>query len=88
MRIPPKYQIFDSFTPVTFEDQTRLGPHLSNWNKLNEILLLGVSEADLRKLAILEMMGKKRRIILRRLLGPITRHTRISLETKIENALK
>lgn len=88
MRIPPKYQIFDSFTPVAFEDQQRLGPHLSNWNKLNEILLLGVSETDLRKLAILEMMGKKRRIILRRLLGPIIRHIRISLETKIEHALK
>ena len=88
MRIPPKYQIFDSFTPVTFEDQTRLTPHLSNWNKLNEILLLGVSDEDLRKLVILEMMAKGRKAVLHRLLGPIVKNVRQSLETKIEKALK
>jgi len=86
MKIPPSYQIFDLPVTLSHRDQDRLGPHLSNWNRLNEILLLSPSETDLRKLVILELMGKQRKAIITRLLPAIQRAERKRIEFKIEEA--
>jgi hypothetical protein len=51
---------------VSKKDLIRLRDHLTNWNRLNEILLLGeqVSTDDLRRLIVLELAGKARKRIL------------------------
>lgn len=55
-------------TGVSPKDVRRLKPHLTGWNHLNEILLLGqVTEADVRKLILIELLTKKRRTILMKL---------------------
>jgi hypothetical protein len=51
---------------VSKKDLIRLRDHITNWNRLNEILLLGeqVSTDDLRRLIVLELAGKARKRIL------------------------
>ena len=53
---------------MSSKDATRLKAHLGGWNLLNEILLLGnVCSPDLRRLILLEVQGKGRPDILRKL---------------------
>ena len=53
---------------MSSKDVTRLKVHLGGWNRLNEILLLGnVCSPDLRRLILLEVQGKGRPDILRKL---------------------
>ena len=51
---------------VSKKDLIRLRGHITNWNHLNEILLLGeqVTTDDLRRLIVLALAGKARRRIL------------------------
>lgn len=84
MKIPSRFQVLDSPIALTYADQERLGVHLSNGNRLNEVMLLGISESDLAKLIILEVMGKNRKRILDRLLPQFLREQRKRIEGKIE----
>lgn len=52
---------------VTDRDYRRLHPHLANWPHLNEMLLLGITNLDLRKLIVIEMNDKQRPQILDKL---------------------
>lgn len=73
MKIPLKYQVFDQPVEIDDKDVERLKVHLSGWNRLNEILLLGINESDLRRLVIIELMGARRNEMLTRLLGRIAK---------------
>ena len=87
IRIPLKYQIFDSPVEILEKDAARLKSHLTGWNKLNEIFLLGLNEPDLRRMAVLELMGSQRRAILTRLLGRLAKMQRQKYAARIEKAL-
>jgi hypothetical protein len=52
------------------------------------VMLLGVNLPDLRRLAVLEMMGLKRRSILSRLLGRIAKQQHRDRWAKIERVLE
>lgn len=69
MKIPAAYQIFDAPVTLTEKDCERLRPHLAAWMKLHETLLLGVNVPDLQRLILLELLGAKRRDILKRLIA-------------------
>jgi hypothetical protein len=71
MKIPDRFQIFDTPVTLTYADQDRLAPHVSNYNKLHELLLLPITDDDLKKMAIIELMGKARWTIIYRLLCQI-----------------
>lgn len=86
MKIPPHLNPFDLPVAISYADQTRLGPHLSNWNRLNDIFLLGIGEKDLRKLVILELMGKRRKPVLTRLVIAVLRAERGRIEQAIEES--
>lgn len=65
---------------LTEDDVARLGPHLKNYNHLNEILLLNeLSIEDVQKMYLLEHKGRRRAPILRRLRGRITAKVRQQL---------
>jgi hypothetical protein len=87
MRVPRKYQIFEQPVVLSYKDAERLGYHLGNWTRLNEVMLLGVNLPDLRRLVVMELMGAGRRSILRRLLGRIAKEQRRDRWAKIERAL-
>jgi hypothetical protein len=87
MRVLLKYQIFEQPVILTNKDADRLSYHLGNWTRLNEVMLLGVNLPDLRRLVVLELMGLKRRSILRRLLGRIAKEQHRSRWVTIERVL-
>jgi hypothetical protein len=86
-RIPQKYQIFDEPVVVTSKDAERLKVHLTGWNKLNEMFLLGINQPDLRRLVVMELMGAARRTILTRLLGRLSKLERQTYMDRINKAL-
>ena len=88
MRVPVKYQIFERPVVLTSKDAERLSYHLGNWSRLNEVMLLGINLPDLRRLAVLEMMGLRRRSILVRLLGRIAKEQHRERWAKIERVLE
>lgn len=87
MNVPQRCQIFETPVSLTEKDAERLQVHLSNWNKLNEMFLLGVNAPDLRRLIILEMLGAGRRGIISRLLGRLAKVERKEVLRRIEVAL-
>lgn len=87
IRILLKYQIFDSPVEILEKDAARLSSHLTGWNKLNEIFLLGLNEPDLRRMVVLELMGAHRRSILSRLLGRLAKLERQKYNQRIEKAI-
>lgn len=88
MTIPQRYQIFETPVFLSDKDAERLRIHLSNWNRLHEMLLLGVNAPDLRRLIVLEMMGAGRHRILTRLLGRLSKVERKEQTEKIKAALR
>lgn len=87
MKIATKYQIFDLPVDITDNDAKRLTPHLSGWNQLNEMFLLGVSEQDLRRLVVLEVMKGQRITIINRLLGRIAKIERARQFSRIQKTI-
>jgi hypothetical protein len=71
---------------ITKHDRKRLTPHLSHWKHLNEILILnGVSNEDLKKLAIIEATtGKHRKVILGKLVGRLMARERRAMLRQLE----
>jgi hypothetical protein len=55
---------------VTASDRRRLTPHLTNWQRLNEVFQLGtISTDDLNKMIVIEFGGQRRWRILDRLIA-------------------
>lgn len=55
---------------VSASDRKRLEPHLTNWQKLNEVFQLGtISSTDLNKMIVIEFGGRKRWRVLDRLIA-------------------
>jgi hypothetical protein len=66
----PHQKLTDAFgVTLSKKDLIRLRSHLGGWNKLNEILLLNgnISPDDLKRLILIELSGKCRADILRKL---------------------
>lgn len=83
MKPTQKYQVFDDPVELESKDIERLKSHLTGWNKLNEILLLGINEPDLRRLVIIELMGSRRMTIINRLLGRLATIQRERIKTRM-----
>lgn len=88
MKIPTKYQVFPEPVVLLDVDAERFAPYLSCWVHLHTLLTLGVNEPDIQRLIVLELLGKRRRHILQRLLMRLGKAQRHSLERKIEHLLK
>ena len=86
MSIHRRYQIFDQEVVITDKDVERLRIHLCNWQRLHEILLLGVGAEDLRRLVILELAGHDRETIISRLLGRLAKVERREMKKRIAEA--
>lgn len=86
MTIHRRYQIFDREVVITDKDVERLRIHLCNWQRLHEILLLGVNAEDLRRLVILELAGHDRESIISRLLGRLAKVERREMKKRIAEA--
>jgi len=86
MTIHRRYQIFDREVVITDKDVERLRIHLCNWQRLHEILLLGVNAEDLRRLVILELAGHDRETIISRLLGRLAKVERREMKKRIAEA--
>lgn len=83
MKIPLKYQVFDEPVEISDKDRQRLSVHLAGWNRLNEILLLGINEEDLRRLIVMEIMAARRMTIVSRLLGRLQKLQRKRIDQNI-----
>lgn len=83
MKIPIKYQIFERVVAMGDVSAQALQESMTGWNRINEVLLLGVREDDLRRMVILELMGPKRTSIINRLLGRLSKFERARLKQKI-----
>lgn len=88
MKIPDKYQVFRDPVEMTLADMDRLAPHLSNGNKLSNTLLLGISEEDLKRMVVIELMRNKRWLILKRLLPGIVRYERKRIDAKLAGLVR
>lgn len=72
---------------VSTRDLNRLKPSLSNWPKLNELLVLGVTNTDLKKLILVELNSKKRVAILDRLCARLKKQELRQLRELISECL-
>ena len=88
MRIPNRFQIFETEVILSDKDAERLQVHLSNWRRLHEIMLLGLNIPDLRRLVVLELLGNGRRAIITRLLGRIAKLQRTEHMQRINQLLR
>lgn len=74
---------------ISAEDRKRLAPHLSNYNRLNEILVLnGIELSDIQKLILLELEGAQRPFILGKLIGRLKSKERNQLLTLVQSCVK
>lgn len=78
-----KSQVFDPPVEVTTKDAERLAPFLSGSNRLAKALMRGLNEPDLKRLILLELAGKRRRVLLGRLVGRLTSLARRRVEERI-----
>lgn len=86
MKIPTKYQVFDTPVTLSSKDEERLAPYLVGWMHLAAVLT-DINEPDLMRLIVIELSGKQRRKILDRLLGRIGRVQRKRIEQRISKCL-
>ena len=74
---------------ISRNDSKRLAPHLSGWNHLNEILLLGqITTHDLKRMVLIEVTGLGRRDIIRKLVARLKRQEARQLLAHIDLCLK
>ena len=83
MNIPRRCQIFDYRIKVSDKEYARLRPCLTGWNKLNTLFTGGITEADLLRLVVIELMHQHRKVILSRLLGRLSKVQRAKYNRKI-----
>jgi len=88
MNVPEKYQVFKNVVSIPDKDIERLSPYLSGWVHLHSLLVRGINEPDTEKLIVLELLGGRRREIIRRLLVRLSRIKRADIQAKIEPLIK
>ena len=65
---------------VSKGDESRLSPHLRNYNLLNEILILnGLDVKDVQRMILIELQGKSRQFILNKLVSRLKSQEREDL---------
>jgi hypothetical protein len=77
-------QIFDVTIVITERDKDRLLPFLSSWGKLNQLFGRSVDIPDVKKLITLELIGFRRKVILDRLFGRLSKLQRVEYKRKID----
>lgn len=88
MKIPTKYQIFDDPVEIQDKDVERLSSCIGGWNRLHELFLLGsVNEPDLKRLVVMELMGKQRQSLIVRLMGRLAKLDRQRYFRRIAQAV-
>jgi len=88
MKIPTKYQIFDDSVEILDKDVERLSSCIGGWNRLHELFLLGsVNEPDLKRLVVMELMGKQRQSLIVRLMGRLAKLDRQRYFRRIAQAV-
>lgn len=88
MKIPAAFQVFDKRISIQNSDVKALKPHLSGWNHLHEMMLLGAfEERDLMKMVIVELMGEKRKLMIDRILMRLGKVQRRKIEARIKKCL-
>ena len=73
----------DYLIKVSDKEYARLRPCLTGWNKLNTLFTGGITEADLLRLVVIELMHQHRKVILSRLLGRLSKVQRAKYNRKI-----
>ncbi len=86
MKIPLKYQVFEAPVEISSKDHERLSFYVGSWKRIHEMMLLGVNQSDLRRLVVLELMGRRRIYLIRRLLGRLTTLQRNDYLSKVLKA--
>jgi len=88
MKIPTKYQIFEDTVEILDKDVERLSSCIGGWNRLHELFMLGgVNEPDLKRLVVMELMGKQRKPLLARLLGRLAKLDRQRYTRRIDQVI-
>jgi hypothetical protein len=87
VEIPQEYQIFDRDVVILVEHREYLEPMLSGFMPLARELKHGIPAYKLKKLIILELMGKKRKKLLDRLIMRLGRLERKALQQKVYSCL-
>lgn len=88
MKIPTKYQIFDDSVEIPDKDIQRLSACIGGWNRLHELFMLGsVNEVDLKRLVVMELMGKQRQPLIARLLGRLAKLDRQRYTRRIDEVI-
>lgn len=73
---------------ISWEDYRRLGPNLSSWSRLNELLILGQFPLeDLKRLLILELSIARRKQVLEKLQSRISTAETKHIQSIVNNAL-
>lgn len=87
MKTKPLPKLFDDQPRITVADRRRLEPHLTGWNKVQGLLVLGtIPQEDLKRLIVLETETRKRKVILQRLVGRYFSNQRKQLMDIIHHA--
>lgn len=69
---------------ITAGDVERLAPHMTSWMNLHSLLILGtVPKEDLMRMINMEVKGKRRSLILERLIGKYTTAIRKELQEAV-----
>lgn len=88
MKIPTKYQIFDDSIEIPDKDVERLSFCIGGWNRLHELFMLGgLNEVDLKRLVVMELMGKQRQPLIARLLGRLAKLDRQRYTRRIDQVI-
>jgi len=88
MTIPKEFQIFDTKINLPDKDAERLMPYLSGWRDLAAWFYSAkVNEPDLQRLIVMELMGKRRRMILERLAARLGSLSRWKVKERIKGLL-
>lgn len=88
MKIPSECQVFERRVKVTTGDAARFAAVLAGWPSLCRYFQEGPSEDDLMRLAVLELLGRRRESIVSRLLSRLGQVRRKNLESRIRAAVQ
>lgn len=89
MNIPKKYQIFPDKVIIFVWQEAELAPHLASWESLNKFLRGSLlSEFTLRRLIVMEMMGKSRWKLIDRLLMRLSKVQRKETRVRVKQVLQ
>jgi hypothetical protein len=83
VEIPLHYQIFDEEIVILADHREELEQHLTGFMPLANALAKGIPDYNIKRLIILELMGKARKKLLDRLIMRLGRLERLALQHKV-----